>query len=500
MFSNSSFTDFFAKENSYKVAFFIGLFILILVYGYELTHFTLSIDEEFNDNFNQTVMLNRWGHAFLKKWFFPEPYIPFFTALIALIFLSCSLSVITKLFELDISQVFVFGLIYLGFPQFAYQLEFSNQADTVSFAILLSTIGVYCWFCYRNRLVKIFFSGAIFVFSLGVYQSLIFYIVTLYCATIMWSSLKFPKRIMGDVSDTLCFSVLMIFVLISYSGLSVLFKYIYDIQGVDYLKDMVYWLNSDFYTVFKSVLVDSAKILIGYDSYYGLSLYSLIFFYALIVFYYSCKRRALVEKNNRFFFYICAVFLLLSPVFVVVVFGHKMQPRTMLSMSLSLGAMALIAFEVSGDRVKKIVTVSALIVFLNGSMSSSRLFYADKLAYDNSFALAHNIVVDIKRGFNIKEGEKNRVFIWGSIWPNFPWKPSNSDSFGGDFFSWDGGNPKRITGFINSTGISNFSQVDLSEVYMQKDKINSAPVWPREGSIFMINEIIVVKISDKRIN
>ena len=60
------FTDEFIKKIAdYKGCFIAALISYCFVYGFELTHFTLSIDEEFRNNFLQTLMLGRWGHAFL---------------------------------------------------------------------------------------------------------------------------------------------------------------------------------------------------------------------------------------------------------------------------------------------------------------------------------------------------------------------------------------------------------------------------------------------------
>ena len=39
----------------------------VIVYGYSLFNFTMSIDNEFTDLFAQKISIGRWGGAFLKE-------------------------------------------------------------------------------------------------------------------------------------------------------------------------------------------------------------------------------------------------------------------------------------------------------------------------------------------------------------------------------------------------------------------------------------------------
>ena len=89
------------QNNKHQIAIFSflsALIIYIFVFGFELTHFSLSIDEEFNNNILHTVAIGRWGHALLKASIYPEPFIPFFTEILTFILLAASCTVIVKIF------------------------------------------------------------------------------------------------------------------------------------------------------------------------------------------------------------------------------------------------------------------------------------------------------------------------------------------------------------------------------------------------------------------
>ncbi|WP_146001302.1 hypothetical protein [Pantoea endophytica] len=80
------------KQNSLALALLVSLTSYVIMYGFELTHFTFSVDEDFYDNFYHTIELGRWGHAFLREFLLPEPYVAFFTMAISLIIVSIATS------------------------------------------------------------------------------------------------------------------------------------------------------------------------------------------------------------------------------------------------------------------------------------------------------------------------------------------------------------------------------------------------------------------------
>ncbi|RYZ11630.1 MAG: hypothetical protein EOO24_05810 [Comamonadaceae bacterium] len=83
------------------ICFLIALASYAFVHGFELTHFTLSIDEEPLDNFGQTLSAGRWGHALLKRHLLPEPYLPFLTMALSLILLSMAAALSAVHLRLD---------------------------------------------------------------------------------------------------------------------------------------------------------------------------------------------------------------------------------------------------------------------------------------------------------------------------------------------------------------------------------------------------------------
>ncbi|MFT8642246.1 MAG: glucosyltransferase domain-containing protein, partial [Acetobacter orientalis] len=128
------------KADHFRSVFIASVLSYFFVYGFEITHFTLSIDEEFLNNFTHTVSLGRWGHALLKKYLLPEPYIPFFSITFCLLTLSISATLSTYYLRLNRLLSYVFVIMMAALPQMAYQIEFENQVDTIAISFLLSTL------------------------------------------------------------------------------------------------------------------------------------------------------------------------------------------------------------------------------------------------------------------------------------------------------------------------------------------------------------------------
>ncbi|SCB92856.1 MULTISPECIES: hypothetical protein [Snodgrassella] len=66
-----------SQNDKYQIAmlvFLVAFFTYICVYGFELTHFGLSIDEEFNNNISHTIANGisylkpvEWQHLFKQQ-------------------------------------------------------------------------------------------------------------------------------------------------------------------------------------------------------------------------------------------------------------------------------------------------------------------------------------------------------------------------------------------------------------------------------------------------
>lgn len=179
------------NDNYQTLTVFVAAFVTYLfVYGFELTHFSLSIDEEFDNNIAHTIAIGRWGHALLKATIYPEPFIPFYTEILTFILLAASCVVIVKTFALKFKQALFFAVLYASSAQFAYQLQFLNQCDTVATAILISAVAVYLIVKNDSFFCSLCLPALLLGYAVAIYQSIIFFSYSLLLAYLMLDTVR----------------------------------------------------------------------------------------------------------------------------------------------------------------------------------------------------------------------------------------------------------------------------------------------------------------------
>lgn len=178
--------EFFEFAHGSRTLFLLTLAVGFFVYGYEITNFSLSIDEEWAllDGVSANyIRQGRWGIALLKHTLFPEGLIPFFSAAVSVVFLPCAAVLLQHIFRLKGFSRYLFCLLFIAFPQFAYQMEFLMQADCVAFGMLASVFSYMLFqrFVAKKKIHYFLAALCIYAFSVSCYQSIIFFPCVIYC-------------------------------------------------------------------------------------------------------------------------------------------------------------------------------------------------------------------------------------------------------------------------------------------------------------------------------
>lgn len=477
------------KLNLYP--FLAAFFAAIVVYGFELTHFTMSIDEEFMDNFYQTVALGRWGHSFLREYILPEPFAPFFTTILSIIFLSLSASLTARISGLDTFWSCIMSALYISLPQFAYQLEFANQSDTVAIGTFISTMSVYAFMHGGFKLSCRWGVASLLLYSIAmsIYQSFTILPVTLIFICIAY--LIHRNRISNkDSLLVVCkFAVVSILATALYVFATAIVQKALGIHGGSYLSDMIKWGKSDFFIVAgnaSSSIIDYFK----FSTFYGLGIYALSA-YAVI----AVAAISIIKKQNNWMLIAVMMVMILSPFIMIIALGGNQPPRAMSSLSPAFASAIVLSLMYIGSL--SVATVFSLIVVMFGCASSSRLFYSDYMSLQSDILLANRIASSIPIYAPEFNSEKNPVYFYGRKKLDNAWRMKKSDVFGNSFFAWDGGNNKRITAFFYINGIEKFKRVDRSLVEGVRKDAMGMSTWPSEDSIKMVNGVLIIKLGNE---
>ncbi|TCL07361.1 glucosyltransferase domain-containing protein [Sodalis ligni] len=475
--------DFFKTPVFYS--FVSALLSCLIVYVFELTHFTLSIDEEFQDNFFQTIMLGRWGDALIKANLLSGPYSPGFTALFGLITLSCAFASTASILKLSRFQGVIFSILAVSVPQYAYQLEFMNQADTVGTAFLLSAITVY--FVTNTSLCgRYIYACMTYTIAISIYQSLATLPVTIVMGFVISSTLREESNIKESLILMIKFAVLSLCAFSMYTIISLFFSKYYNISGVGYLSSSINWGKMPLHAVFNQM----KKFIVPYftfRTFYGLNSYPFVILAFILM---------LWRAQYKFFMVFMGICLIVSPFIFMFVSGGFQPPRVVTSLSFSFAIIFILALR--NFKSRWISTITAMAFLIAGATSSNKLFYSDYIAEQHDLMLSNRMISDIYRNFPDFSTTKNDVYFYGKSAFTNPWKMPNSDSFGESHYTWDGGNNRRIIAFMRITGLIDLTEARKEDIDRLQDTAAGMPLWPNEGGIKKVNDIIIIKLGENR--
>lgn len=459
-----------------------SLFCYVLIYFFELSHFTLSIDEEPLSNYIHTIANGRWGDALLKRFLFPEPYIPYFTQLLAFFIMSISSSFVCSFFKFTIKQSIIFILASCCLPQFAFQLQYTQQVDTYAFGYLMSVLSTILLFSENNKKILMVVSCLFISFSLGIYQSLLLVSISIYLYKCYVDNLSY--RDFFKVS--LKFFIASVFGFLLYSFISKLFMNHYHVNDLGYFSEKIAWTHKGFLCTFRETVHEIKLYFLGKG------------IYSLEVYFISIPLLIIINIKNflkKFYFNIViSILIAFSPFLFNMISGGFQPPRVLASLPYSFAFLFVISFEEIG------FTISILLLFflcIIATAKVSKLFYADYMRHEQDLVFSTRILSSIYQKYPNFDQEKNLIYFYGS--PNLPNTISfdkNTDSFNMSWFNMFDGSSIRITNFMRYIGIANFRTIDNTQAKDMISFIKTIPIYPKNGSIVYINEknVLIVKL------
>lgn len=427
----------------------VSVLTSIIVYGYCLFNFSLSIDGEFFDNTLHTISLGRWGHALLHQFILPEPYTPFFSVLLSLVIIAIAAWMASVFITEKTHERLVIILGFFATPQLAYQLQFTNQADTTAIGILLVVLSAITSFKAMDgdkSLLNTIISIVCLCCAISIYQS---FLVVAFSVYVGFFTLRISnKENNKDKTSIIKFSLYSaVIFMLSLALYFMFFKIILMSYGVgdktaEYSRSQMAWgYRQNSYII--SYLYDYTKKFLLGDTFFGFRTY-IVGAIAVVVVFFNFVFKLNLNNATSFLMSLALVF---SPLVLVFYFGNNQMPRTYISMSFVVAFSFLIILR--GLRLKKEFIIIPAFMCLYSTYAVSALFYSDDIARSRDAFIAQKIVSEAQSLINFNEVRVPTLYFYGYINNENKWKLRNSDTFGASFFSWDKGNPRRICAYIS---------------------------------------------------
>lgn len=477
-------------EDFYKL-FIFSFSLALLTYGFALTNYTLSIDNEIPILSNFGLDLGRWGQNLIRYHLF-NGHLQYFSFVLSLFLFSISAAKIAKLFKFEGILAYFFCGLFITFPQLSYQVVFSMMADVAGFGVLLSVCSVELFItgCETKSKIKkvlsFLFVALIVMFALSIYQILILIPVTLYLILFFQKTFYPNFELKLELKKVFVFGGLMIVSVLLYY-ISV--KIICPIQNGSYLSSYTSG-NSDhtflnFITLLKENLLGSA--------YYGEKLYFIVWILILIL-----TIKYILNKKYFIYRFLFLVFLLISP-FLISYFitnGYH-PPRLYLTSNIVFAFIIVFALKEFKLTSHSITKIAVSLFLITNIYFITNLFFSVNRIYKHDKKTAEKIDYTIQNKYPQFSSSQKMVYFYGY----FPYeyhqkfRLQNDEIFGGSYYNWDNGNNYRLNKFFEVADVAEYKMIETKEQYNSiKDSIEKMPVWPDYESVKMINNIIIVKL------
>ena len=499
----------FWRENRFLL---FGIFLFLLAfYGGRIFHANVSMDSEFMINhpgsYYNWMSLGRFGQCFSKWLLGMGWYNPYFQNLVFLaalwLFAAVTCALIDRFGVIRRKGfLFVFAAIALTHPVLAEQSYFIMQRAEIGMGYLYTGASLYtsfAWLKDKKRYMGILAAGTA-VLAFATYQAF----VPMYMAGALGAYLLYCCRMDSGKECLKQAGRLAALFFASLAAYLLLQRLLCGESG--YLGSMVAWTTLPFKTCVKQILTHLWKIVSGKDVYYSPfqgALMALGVLLAVCLFF--DKRQ---DGWKRALSGLTALALTFSPLFLTVLLGGEPMRRAELSLPLSLAFLMLAGVSFLSELPKKArgfgilaagagLLVSGMLLWAQ-MQTSQRLFYTDDMRQKSDERLAGQIGREIEAlGLtepvvvvvgNRPAGLNASCLVGGSI----------GLSFFDIFYAHEPyyyHSTVRILDFMRTQGFV-YTMPDEEQVLTARQACQDMPSWPQEGSVRLLGETVVVKLSE----
>ncbi|HIU76811.1 MAG TPA: glucosyltransferase domain-containing protein [Candidatus Pelethocola excrementipullorum] len=504
--------NFLKFVSSYKKMILLLAVVMLYCYGMRLFYYDISIDSEIALDSQSTMTLswigiNRFGLWLTKKIFMINTFVPYASNFLMILFLGCSAFTFCyciwqwngknekyKLFY------YVFPLLYVTAPIFAEQFNFALQGFEIAWATFLCILSAYFtgkWIFLKKSILWMASGVLLMIWALGSYQAF----SSLYIAVVLISFMLYYQN--EDFSGiTTWFGAGLkhaaVFV-ISFIGYTLATKLITAYFNLDssYVNNMFLWKVDGIKSCIFNILGDALRIYFSaWPLFFRRAFLPAMLAAVILLLYRGWKCR----KKEYWIFVIASLLLMLSPLFLSIVSGNYQPIRGQLVYPLLLAFVFAYLTTINKKVVSYVLLAASLYVALGQGQSLTRLFHTSHFTYESDKELAGDVHSRIAQvGADRGMQEYPVVFIGAKSIQKME-DTVDGDVIGHSFFEWDqaayAGSTERIVNLCKSLGYGDLYMPSQEQVEFAQEYSHNMPVWPATGSVQVLNDFVVIKLSE----
>lgn len=523
----NKFLDIWQKKlrKEHKIAFFVTFAFVFLIHMYMFVNNLESEDAMYNYYHTQNMtMSGRWALSFFCSF---SSY--FHTSWIngILIAISISLTVVLLIDMFKIKNPIAIGLIggLTSSAGFVSDItRYMYTADGYMISLLLATLAVYLTRIGEKRNKKYILGTILLCLSCGIYQSFIPYALVLVIfqtvELLIEKSVTFKECILWILKEALMFIV----ALASYFIIWKLCLYFCDIQAHPYMEiNKVGRLNLDMImNALTTIPFIAKKYFFGtpnpiYITPFVIINFLFVVFYLFVILYVFFKKKIFRGKLSSILYFLCFVLVIPCGSFWIFTSDSfdvwNYWPRMLGSFSL-MYVYALVMYEKYCSKcLKNLFLFVAIALIINNSVLVNISYLCIEEAQNSAYAsgIEMNIriheVVNYYKNNNPEETVSEIAFLGSNL------NEALYDTHDGDKLTkyaniypyiinlketivYNGEHAyKYMKGIF---GIEYYQNEDMNyrNTLLKKEKIKKMGVWPADNSVAIVDNMIIVKLSE----
>jgi len=475
----------------------------LFVYSYEITNFSLSIDEEIHsfiaENWLEWIAQGRWGMGVLT-YIFPQGFssIPFLPTFLFAVGLALSAVLFSKILTHNRPSAIVFTGIFVTSPIWLHIAEFNTLSWGFSLGLVVTAIAsIYAGI---QGIKNFILAGLLLGFSLAIYQAfLILYLIValLILCQKEWEIIGNKKfEFIAKKFPMLYHSLGIVLIGVAfYYILNCLFMFLTGANIVylnNFIKISSYITNgSD--TIIR-VLHKTEGLLFGTDpTFLGIGIGSLLLAWigslAITIKLFDKK----VGFLSKIYTIILSIGILLLAISLILLSAGYIPTRALIAFPLLYAVFSAMAFHYIKGR-KILWGIFFVAIFCNIYIANS-LFYADQIARQRDLVMATQIIAQVENVGRDAFGDHIPIIIVGEWRHEISGPALRVEIFGTSFFEHNGGNPYRIASYFRLLGCRGLIPMPITKAREKLNTIMLHPSWPAKESIFRIEHHVIIKLS-----
>lgn len=440
-----------------------------------------------------TVDSGRWALEGLR-YIFPDLSVPWLWGIMTIAFISVAACITLRIFNIRHSfQRVLLPALFVTFPSLTGTMCFMFTSNSYGLAFLLAALAVWVFVKLENRLAAWCFSCVFLAFSMGIYQAYVAISASFFVLLMIQRLLENEDAAKVFRFGLSCVAMLLAS-LVLYYGINTL---VVKLCGGNILG---YAIENETGILFRIALAYNAFIRSIFSSYFGfvssgLSRIAHIIALAVCVFFFVRELVVLRDMKKCALAATCVILLPLSMNCLFLISSTQIIHSLVLYSFVAVYVFAVILMDRADSKLlvnaRDVVVLCMLLTVMSNMFLANKVYLKLHLQYENAFSFYTTIISKVYDTPGYDETKQLAILGQTDMSPKY----ERFDT--GDLF---GPSEDLINVYTNAYFVENYigytgPQYPGFHFELREDpRVAEMPVYPAEGSIKCIDDIIVVKL------